>query len=119
MTKGTVKPLSDVTATRDGRKQTFTRQTWDLLGPVHQGWEELKETPKELEEPKDVKKSGASVDANTPAKPLTVAQQKKADAEAWTAKSKDADEESSASTDDVLAQLNKDQEGGKADDGEK
>lgn len=90
--------LSDVTASREGVTRIFPRLTWNLLGPSKQGWSEVKSAPKELKN--DSKDQGSKEPANTKAddqgtksagtsavqKQLTVAQQKKADAEAAAAK---------------------------------
>lgn len=44
------KVSTDVKATREGVTRTFPQQTWDLMGATHQGWEELKDLPKELQD---------------------------------------------------------------------
>lgn len=85
MAKTVNKNLSDVQAKKGELTRSFPRQTWDLLGPTKQGWEEVKETPKELLNP-DGGKAPAPEKPETTKTPvvkqLTVAQQKKADAEA-------------------------------------
>lgn len=37
-----------IRAKRGDREQSFTRETWDMLGPKKQGWEEIVEEPEEL-----------------------------------------------------------------------
>lgn len=59
-------PLDEIKATRGGRTQTFKRAQWDLLGPVKQGWEEVKSTPAELQ------KESTSQDEGKPVQLITV-----------------------------------------------
>lgn len=126
--------LSDVTATRDGKTRTFPRLTWNLLGPSKQGWSEVKSAPKELND--DSKDQGSKEPVKTKAddqgtkaagtsavqKQLTVAQQKKADAEAAAAKQKETkaddqgDKEKSLTPEEEAAKKISDEEG--AGDGE-
>jgi len=72
------KTLGDVSATRNGKTQTFPRLTWNLLGPNKQGWQEVKGEPKELSQ---IPAADADKSKGGAVNQLTAAQKDEKDAE--------------------------------------
>lgn len=51
-----------IRAKREGVENSFTRATWDMLGPKKQGWEEIVEDPEELKTKKPTAKEIAKIE---------------------------------------------------------
>lgn len=105
----TKEQMGDVVATRNGAERTFTKQVWDLLGPNKDGWVQSVETPKEL---KEAKKPAKNTEDKAPiVKKMSVAAQKKADAEAAKKGGVKNTEDKASNPDDLANKIGETEEG--------